>query len=109
MDVVRTSDGRAIGGTYWTILLKSRPGIYRFQLVQETLESVKINYVPDAKASKIDFDHFRRKIRENCGSELRVEFVQVDRIDLTGSGKQRLILSNVKRGKLGMRKAEEPG
>ena len=108
MDVVRTADGRAIGGTFWTLLLRSRPTIRQFQVRQDRLDGITIRYVADSELPEPERRHFLDKINEHCGTRLSVEFSRVDRIDLTGSGKQRLILSNIDVSKPATGKAEGP-
>jgi phenylacetate-CoA ligase len=95
LDIVRTPDGHQIGGTFWTILLKSRPGIRQFQIVQDRLDGIVIKYVRDQELSAENREYFTKRIREYCGSGFNVEFVEKDSITLTGSGKQRIIQSNI--------------
>jgi phenylacetate-CoA ligase len=93
MEIVRTPDGRQIGGTFWTLLLRSRPAFHQFQVVQEVLEGVVIKYVKGADFDASSLNYFAAKIREYCGDDFNVVFSETDSIDLTASGKQRLILS----------------
>lgn len=95
LEVVRTPDGRRIGGTFWTLLLRSRPGLKQFQVVQPALDSVQVRFVRGDDFSEATIDAFVTKIQETCGGEVSVDFIEVDSIDLTESGKQRLIISRV--------------
>lgn len=96
LDVIRAPDGRRIGGTFWTLLLRSRRGFRQFQVVQESLDGVVINYVPDVVSDEGAFDYYTAKIREYCGQDFGVEFRKQDSIALTVSGKQRVIVSLLK-------------
>ena len=95
MDVVRTPDGRALGGTFWTLLLKSRPGLWQIQVVQKELQGVTVNYVPDENFESTLPEYFRGRIQDYCGSDFQVNFVAKKQIDLTGSGKRRIIVSEL--------------
>jgi phenylacetate-CoA ligase len=95
MDIVRAPNGRQLGGTFWTLLLKSRPGLWQIQVIQEELSGIIINFVPDADFEPSVLEHFRDRIQEYCGSNFDVTFVEKKSIDLTGSGKRRLIVSEI--------------
>jgi hypothetical protein len=93
MDIIFTPSGQRVGGTYWTLLLKSRPGLWQIQVVQEKIDGVVINFVPDEKFDIGVLDYFTKKIKEHCGNDFGVKFVRKEAIDLTASGKRRLIIS----------------
>ena len=98
LDVVRSPDGRAVGGTYWTILLRSRPGLRQFQVVQEQLDRLRILYRRDPDVAQPDFQHFLSGIRKTCGESVRVDFEEVDRISAEPNGKFRVVKSLVSAG-----------
>lgn len=95
LDIIRTPRGRQVGGTFWTLLLRSRPGLRQFQVVQDTLDGIVVNFIRDEGFEPGVLAYFTDKIQENCGRELRVDFVEKESLDLTGSGKRRLIVSRV--------------
>lgn len=95
LEIIRTPDGRRIGGTFWTILLKSRPGLRQVQVIQNELNRVLIHFVRDDDFSREVLDYFKSRIQEHCGQSFGVEFVEKESIDVTGSGKRRLIVSNL--------------
>ena len=98
LDIVVTPSGGRVGGTFWTLLLRSRPGMRRFQVVQESRSGIRIAYVPEDMPPEPDvLNYFEREIRKRCGQDFKVEFVEVARIDLGPSGKQRLVLSSVRK------------
>jgi phenylacetate-CoA ligase len=97
LDVVQSPNGNRVGGTYWTILLRNRPGIKKFQVIQESLEMVRILYVGEEGATP-DFDYYRRQIGEQLGSELHVEFEETDRFDHPPGTKFRLVMSRLSKG-----------
>jgi phenylacetate-CoA ligase len=100
-DVVEAPNGNRLGGTYWTILLRSQPGIKQFQVRQKTMDQVVINYVPDddtdGELPAASHDYFLRQIREKCGDDMIVAFHKMDSIEQTLSGKIRLVISDLNR------------
>lgn len=95
LDIVRTPNGNRLGGTFWTILFKSRPGIKSFQVIQEKLEEITVKYVKDTKVANIDFPSFERRIQEKCGANFVSHFKEVEDIPKTSSGKSRFIVSKL--------------
>jgi phenylacetate-CoA ligase len=91
LDVVRTADGRRIGGTFWTIVLREKPGMDKFQVVQRSIEGVEIRYVRSDQEP--DWDWIRARIREHCGPGLDVRFEAVDAIFPSAGGKHRVVIS----------------
>lgn len=95
MDIVVTPSGARIGGTFWTILLRKRPGIAAFQVVQDTRDGITVNFVKEENAKAIDFDYFREKIAEKCGWEFSVSFEPVEKVTPEPNGKFRLVVSRI--------------
>jgi phenylacetate-CoA ligase len=93
LDVIRSPDGRAVGGTFWTILLRNRPGLRQFQVIQDDPGRVRVLYVPEGSGGQPDFDYFRAGIRKACGPQLAVDFEQVERILPEQNGKFRVVKS----------------
>jgi phenylacetate-CoA ligase len=94
LDVVETRDGRRIGGTFWTIVLREKPGFLQFQVVQRSPDGVEIRFVGDPRA-KPDFDWMIARIREHCGSAFEVRFKEVDCIPPGPGGKFRVVVSDM--------------
>jgi phenylacetate-CoA ligase len=95
-DIVRFPNGGAVGGTYWTILMKTRPGIDRFQVVQQQLDEITVRYVADAPLPRETADFLRREIARRAGNDFRVKFDRVTEISSGAGGKQRIVLSEIK-------------
>ena len=100
LDVIQSPNGNRVGGTYWTILLRNRPGIKTFQVIQDEPDSIRILYVGEEGAVP-DFDYYRREIAERCGAEFKVDFVETDRFEQPPGTKFRLIMSRLSGGKAG--------
>ncbi len=95
-DVVRFPNGSAVGGTYWTILLRTRPGIDRFQVVQQQLDEITVRYIADAPLPAETTYFVRSEIAKRAGDAFRVKFDRVTEIAAGAGGKQRIVLSEIR-------------
>ena len=96
LDIVSSPGGARVGGTFWTILLRKRPGFANFQVIQEKPDGVQIRYVRDSDTAEIDFAYFSSRIAEHFGVGFRCTFTEVDRIEPEANGKFRLVISRLK-------------
>jgi phenylacetate-CoA ligase len=94
LDVVRTRDGRRIGGTFWTIVLREKPGFEQFQVIQKNLAGILVRYVPTPGVDP-DFAWMTDRIGEQCGADLDVSFEAVDFIGPGAGGKHRVVVSKL--------------
>ena len=94
-DVLSFPDGSSVGGTFWTLLLRSVNGISDFQIIQESDNSIVIKYIKDEFETLTDDckTFIINKIREYCGNGFPVKFMQVDEILRTVAGKRQFIIS----------------
>lgn len=95
LDIVKTPNGNRVGGTFWTILLRGRPGIKAFQVVQESLNEIVINYVGDHEVREIPYSAFLKEIELKVGPDVAVRFNEVGEIPKTASGKTMFVVSKV--------------
>ena len=95
LDIIRTPNGNSLGGTFWTLLLRGRPGFLQFQVIQEKIEGITVNYVRESFLTSETLKYFENQIKESCGNEFNVEFVEKESIDLTTTGKQRIVISKL--------------
>ena len=95
LDVVVCPNGNRIGGTFWTILLRNRPGLRQFRVIQTAPAALTVEFLRDPAVDRPDFDYFTAKIHETCGEEMSVQFEEVDAIDVTPGGKARLVESRL--------------
>ena len=56
---------------------------------------MKVNYVRNSEFDTSALDFFTANIKDYCGSEFNVSFDETESIDLTSSGKQRIIVSRL--------------
>lgn len=95
LDVVRAPNGNFLGGTFWTILLRKVKGVAQFQVIQDKLDSVTIAIVPTPEFSDDSRSYVLSKIREACGPGLVVHFDLKDKLETTGAGKHRFVISRI--------------
>lgn len=95
LDVVITPNGNRIGGTYWTILMRSRGNIELFQIKQTALDLIYILYKSMDQLTDIEIDYFNHEIKEKCGDKMNVVFDRVEEIPETSNGKHRIIISEI--------------
>jgi phenylacetate-CoA ligase len=95
-DVVRAPNGNALGGTFWTILLRSRKGVERFQVIQEELDRITIVIAPTADFSDETRRYILDRVRKACGPTMRVRFELRPDLELTPTGKHRFVISKLR-------------
>lgn len=91
-DVVRFPNGTSVGGTYWTILLRSRPGIEKFQVLQSRPDAVTVRYVAPEPLPGEHAQAFEREVLKRAGPTFAVRFERVEEIPRNASGKRRLVI-----------------
>jgi phenylacetate-CoA ligase len=95
LDLIRTIDGRMLPGEFFPHLMKDIPGVERFQVVQSTLQQLRIRIVTgagyDAAAGKLLIDALQRHL----GASMQIDLQQVNDIPLTASGKLRVTISEL--------------
>ena len=95
-DIVVGTNGRAVGGTFWTLFLRTAiEGIKQFQVVQEAMNEINIKLVTDESFDESQIATLIKKIREYVGEDMEVNFQIVDKIPTTKSGKFRFVISKV--------------
>jgi phenylacetate-CoA ligase len=92
LEVVRFPNGSAVGGTYWTILLRKLPGLDQFQVVQRAAGDITVRYVAGAPVSEEFQDYVRRDVLERGGPDVRLAFERTGSIPLNVAGKRRLVV-----------------
>lgn len=95
-DIIRTPSGREFGAAILTHLLYGTDHILESQIVQDRIDHIFIDYVPDEKFNAQDYLAFERLIRHHLPGELNVEFRAVSAVPKTASGKIKPVLSIIK-------------
>lgn len=96
-DVVIGTNGRRLGGTFWTHILRNYiDGIKQFQVIQESKTEIRIQIVIDWSIfDSSSIPKLTRKILDYCGDDMGVDFKIVDEIEPTKSGKYRFVISKL--------------
>ena len=94
-DIIIGSNGNKVAGTFWTLALRSVDGVKNFQIEQTTVNNIKIRIIK----SQVYSDKTEKKIismvKDKLGSKTDIEFIYVDSILLTKSGKRRFVISSL--------------
>jgi phenylacetate-CoA ligase len=91
-DMVLTRDGRPIGRL--DPVFKQDMPIREAQIIQESLEHIRVRFVPTAAYTEQDGQTLIARLRERVG-EMDVELEQVEQIPRTSNGKFRAVISHV--------------
>jgi phenylacetate-CoA ligase len=91
LDVLETPDGRKISGEFFPHLMKEFPSIRRFQVVQETPDSIMLRLVVDADFSQADHAMLLSEIYRCVGTAVDFQIELVDEIPLTRTGKLQVV------------------
>lgn len=97
LDVLVTPEGGRLPGEFFPHILKERPAVQRFQVVQEVPEAVTVRLVAPGW-SEGDSAWLRREVAATAGSGLRLDIEQVGEIPLTGAGKLQVVVNRLGRG-----------
>jgi len=96
-DVVVTPEGGRVHGMFFEYLPKYFLGeIRRFQIVQQSVESLEVNVVKDEGFSGDTLPRFEGMLRETLGGVIGIRFHLVESIARERTGKQRFVRSEVK-------------
>ena len=95
LDCIKTTQGKTIPGEIFPHLLKEVKGIDRFQLVQNSYETIDLLIVANKLFVEEDRAFIELEIGKYTQGELVINFVFVNQIPLTPSGKQRVTICNV--------------
>ena len=95
LDVIRTPDGRTVPGEFFPHLMKDIEGIERFQVIQEKINQLCINYIANEAFNEANLSKVRKAIAELMGHELDVVYKKVNDIPLTLTGKHRVTISKL--------------
>ena len=95
LDIVKTPDGNRLGGTFWTLLFRNRPGIKSFRVIQERLDGIIVEYVKEQEKNNLNLNFYEKTIKNKCGKNFSIIFREVSLIPKTDSGKTRIVISRL--------------
>lgn len=95
-ELIEFPNGNRVGGTFWSLLLRSVPGVKDFQVVQNQKNHIEIKYVPENFENDIDFGIISSRIREYGGADLKIDYELVEKLESNEAGKIQFVKSNIK-------------
>lgn len=95
-DIVRTPTGKYLVVHSFTGIFEFIPEIKQFCVIQDSIQGIRIQYIPNANFSSSILNRIRKRIQQELAEEFKIDFQQVDHIPPTPSGKPQIIISNLK-------------
>jgi phenylacetate-CoA ligase len=96
-EIIEFPNGNKVGGSFWTLVMRSVPGVKDFQVVQEAIDQITINYISEEGNIKESLNNLKKRIEEYSGPRLKINFNEVDESPLTKGGKFQFVVSNIKK------------
>jgi phenylacetate-CoA ligase len=97
-DFIIDSKGGLVHGEYFTHLFYGLDGIEQFQLVQETMEKIRLRILPRNGFNQSVLDPVVEKIRQCIGQDIVVDVEICTTSFVEASGKFRFTISKVANG-----------
>lgn len=94
-DLIVTPSGRYIAGPGLTLIYKDLKNLKQIQLVQNSLEKLKVKVVKGQNYSESDSKNLMAALYKYIGKDIEIDLEFVDSIPPEASGKQRLVISKV--------------
>jgi len=93
-DVIRSPNGQAVGGTFWSLLLRTAvSGIDTWQVVQQEPDLLEIKTTPPRGLDETGRVRIREEVRKALGEEMRIAFSEAERLPPLPSGKHRFVVA----------------
>lgn len=93
-DVIRSPEGLAVGGTFWSLLLRTAvSGIDTWQVVQREPDLLEIRTTPVGGLQEAGRERIRDEVGKALGAGMRVVFGESDRLEPSPSGKHRFVIA----------------
>lgn len=97
-DIIEFPNGNKVGGSFWTLLMRSVIGIKDFQVIQQEIDLITIKFTKEDFNCKVDTKQLLLNIQEYSGLKLKVNFIEVDKILNTKAGKMKFVESKIVNG-----------
>ena len=94
-DIVVTPEGKFLVVHFFTILFEYIKGVDQFQVIQESIDNLKVKIVKNEKFTEQDSRCIVDEIKRYMGQDVAVDIDYVASIPLTRSGKRRFVISKV--------------
>lgn len=95
LDIIRTPDGRKVPGEFFPHLMKEFKGVEKFQVIQGKLDHLEVRIIKNSKFSEAESQFMQNEIFKTMGQGIKIDYVFVDDIPLTKTGKFRVTISKL--------------
>ncbi len=96
LDVIVTPDGRAFGGTFFTLTLRPFDrSITQFQVIQERVDHLTVKIVPGVSWDLRKRAEVLETLNRQLGGGLQIDLIEVGEIAPLPSGKRRFVVSQI--------------
>jgi phenylacetate-CoA ligase len=95
-DIVKTPSGKKLIVHSFTGIFEYFPSIKQFCVIQKELFGVEIEYIEGEKFELVVLDQIKNELLRFIGEEFYINFIQVEEILPTKSGKPQIIISQLK-------------
>lgn len=96
LDVVTTPDGRAFGGTFFTLVFRPFDrSIRQFQVIQDRPDHLRIQFVPGENWDGAHREKLTTVLAEQLGAGMSIDLTEVPEIPPLASGKRRFVVSEI--------------
>lgn len=94
-DLISFPNGNSVMGTFWPLLLKSKPGIEQFTVHQVATNRIVIKYIGDKKAVEAVSEYWTNEIHKKSGPALEVNYQQVSELPSSSAGKHKFVIKEI--------------
>ncbi len=94
-DIIKTKQGKILIVHFFTGIFEFYPQVRQFRVIQNDLEGILIEVIPDKGFDTTVLENIRKEILEKMEGNMKIEFVEVENIPATSSGKPQIIQNNL--------------
>lgn len=95
MDIVRTPEGHMVSGVWFNHTMLPMKEVKRFQVLQDSVDELVMRIVPNVGYGADVEARIETALRNALGENIAIRFETVDEVELSKSGKYRVIISKV--------------
>lgn len=94
-DLVKTRSGKILIVHFFTGIMEHIPEVRQFRIIQEELDSITFEYIPDALFTTDVLPKITKIIHEKLNEPMEIVFKEVNQIPNSPSGKPQIIVSKL--------------
>jgi phenylacetate-CoA ligase len=95
-DIVKTRSGKRMIVHFFTGIFEHIPEIKQFRVVQTTLDEIDIEFIPTDEFTSETLERVRTIIQDHLKEPFGINFIRVDSLEPTRTGKPKFIESRIK-------------